>query len=508
MVKTYHGLANQHQRHCAKSMTAWYHLPFILKGYLVVIRIICCLLCLVTSGAIQASNQTLTEHQRLALALFKELVETNTTHSVGDTAIAARKMADHLIAAGFPQEDVKVIENAERKGNLVARLRSPAPTKGPILLLAHIDVVEANPADWTVDPFTLLDRDNHYYGRGTLDDKDEAAIHIANLIRMKRERFVPNRDIIVALTADEEGGPENGVQFLLANHRDLIEADFVINEGGGGIILDGKHVSNKVQAAEKVYQSYTLEVTDAGGHSSVPKAYNPIYALAGALRHIAAYRFPIELNETTRAFFSASTSTWPKIQADHARGLLASPPAPASVAYFEQVPAMNALLRTTCVATELDAGHAENALPQRARATINCRILPGHDPDVIKARLAEVINNDDITIMPVQVATPSDPSPLTDEIMGAITETTRAMWPDVAVVPAMSTGATDGLFFRNAGIPVYGVSGIFSPADESRAHGRDERILKQSFYDGLAFLDNLVRALTTTVDTEELTPEL
>ncbi|MEX0943356.1 MAG: M20/M25/M40 family metallo-hydrolase [Pseudomonadales bacterium] len=472
-------------------------------------RILCIFAGLASSVIVSASNQSaLTEHEELAFALFKQLVETNTTHSVGDTAIAAQRMADHLLAAGFPPEDVKVIRNADRKGNLVARLRSPAPAKGPILLLAHIDVVEANPEDWTVDPFTLLDRDDHYYGRGTLDDKDEAAIHIANLIRMKQEGFVPNRDIIVALTADEEGGPENGVQYLLANHRDLIDADFVINEGGGGVLLDGKPVSNKVQAAEKVYQSYTLEVTDPGGHSSVPKRYNPIYELAGALQNLADYQFPVALNETTRAFFSASARTWPKTRADHARGLLVSPPTPESVAYFEQLPAMNALLRTTCVATRLDAGHAENALPQRARATINCRILPGNDPEVIRARLAEVIDNTDITITPIQAATPSDPSPLTEEIMGPITEITHAMWPGAEVVPAMSTGATDGLYFRNAGIPVYGVSGIFTPSNESRAHGRDERILKQSFYDGLTFLDRLVRALSTSQDTDEAATRL
>lgn len=461
-----------------------------------------CLVGLCLAATLNAAfADSLSDHEALALDIFRELIETNTTHSVGDTAIAAQKMADRLIAAGFPPEDVRVIVNAPRKGNLVARLRSPEPSHGPILLLAHIDVVEANPEDWTVDPFTFLERDGYYYGRGTLDDKDESAIHIANLIRLKQEGYVPNRDIIVALTADEEGGPENGVQYLLANHRDLVQADFVINEGGGGAYLDGVYLSNNVQAAEKVYQTYTLEITDAGGHSSRPKPYNPIYELAGALSRIATYRFPVALNETTRAFFEQSARTWPFEQASFVPGLLASPPAAASVAHFEKTPAFNALLRTTCVATQLDAGHAENALPQRARATINCRVLPGVDVRSVQTKLTELVANPDISVTPVQDATPSDPSPLTAEVMGPIEAITAEMWPGVPVVPSMSTGATDGLYFRNAGIPVYGVSGIFSDAGDSRAHGRDERILKRSFFEGLKFLDQLVRQLTSPNDT-------
>lgn len=452
--------------------------------------------------------ESLDAHQLLAREILEELVEIDTTHSVGDTVIAAQRMADRLLAAGFPPQDVKVIENAQRKGNLVARLRSPEPVKGPILLLAHIDVVEADPDDWSVPPFTFLDRDDHYYGRGVLDDKDEAAIHIANLIRMKQQGYLPNRDIIVALTADEEGGPENGVQYLLANHRDLVEADFVINEGGGGVMLDGNYLSNNVQTAEKVYQSYMLEVTDSGGHSSRPKPFNPINELAGSLQRIAAYEFPFALNETTRAYFEQSAKQWSDEQAKAATGLLATPPDQTSIDYFARIPSFNALLRTTCVATQLDAGHAENALPQRARATINCRILPGVPPAEVEATLARLIASEKVTITPIEEATPSDPSPLTDEIMNPITAITAQMWPSIAVVPAMSTGATDGLFFRNAGIPVYGVSGIFVDANDSRAHGRDERIMKQSFFEGLEFLDRLVRSLTSPLDAEPTNPRL
>jgi len=431
--------------------------------------------------AFDLSAESTDGHEALAFDIYKELIETNTTYSQGDTAVAAQKLANRLLGAGFPPEDVRVIANAPKKGNLVARLRSPAPAKGPILLLAHLDVVEADPRDWSFDPFTLLDRDDHYYGRGTTDDKDEAAIHVANLIRMKQEGYVPNRDIIVALTADEEGGPDNGVEYLLAHHRDLVTADFVLNEGGGGVILDGAYVANTVQSAEKVYQSYTLEITDAGGHSSRPKPYNPIYELAAALTRIARYEFPVMLNETTRAFFRRSGKILPPEQAGAVAGLLETPPREDSVAVLSKDPTMN-------------------ALPQRARATINCRILPGIPPDSVKARLTSLVANESISITPVKEATPSEPSPLTAEVMDPIRAITEDMWPGVPVVPAMSTGATDGLYFRNAGIPVYGVSGIFVDATDSRAHGRDERILKKSFYDGLEFLDRLVRALSSPAD--------
>ncbi len=453
---------------------------------------------LILTGSLQIQAEALTEHQLLALEIFKELIETDTTHSTGDTAVAAQKMADRLLEAGFPKEDVKVIINAPRKGNLVARLRSLKPTQEPILLLAHIDVVEANPEDWSFDPFTFLEQEQHFYGRGTLDDKDEAAIHIANLIWLKTHGFEPNRDIIVALTADEEGGPENGVQYLLAEFPELVDAAFVINEGGGGAILNGKHATNNVQTAEKVYQSYTLEVTNPGGHSSRPRADNAIYQLAHALIRIESHQFPFALNETTRAMFSASAATMPADIAEMIPGLLQNPPVAKSIAYMEKD--YGALFRTTCVATQLEAGHAENALPQRAKATINCRVLPGTPLSEIEETLQAVIADVDVSVTPVQEATPSDPSPLKDNIMSPIRQISESMWPGVAVVPSMSTGATDGLFFRNKGVPVYGVSGIFYTVGENRAHGRDERILKRSFFDGLEFLYRLTRAYSSPID--------
>jgi acetylornithine deacetylase/succinyl-diaminopimelate desuccinylase-like protein len=441
-----------------------------------------------------AHAQTLTAHQALALDVFRELVEIDTTDSVGDNTAAARAMARRLLDAGFDPADVHVLEPAARKGNLVVRLRAPAATRPPVLFLAHLDVVEADPADWSVAPFTFLERDGYYYGRGTSDDKDEAAIGVANFIRLKQEGYLPTRDLILALTADEEGGDHNGVQFLLAEHRDLIDAAFVINEGGGGAILAGRRAVNSVQAAEKVYQSFTLEVTNRGGHSSLPRADNAIYQLSSALGRIAAYRFPVELNEVTRAFIRQTAITQAAEEAALARRLLEDPPAPEAVAHFDAEPGMNARLRTTCVATELEAGHAENALPQRARATVNCRILPGVDPASVRATLEHIISDPEITVVPVAEAIPSPPSPLTEDVMAPIRAITESLWPGVAVVPTMSTGATDGLYFRNAGIPVYGVSGIFFDVDDVRAHGRDERILKQSFLDGLEFLYRLARA--------------
>lgn len=443
-----------------------------------------------------SAGRDLLPHQALARDLLKELVEIDTTDGSGDNTAAAEAMAERLLAAGFPAEDVQVLVPAPGKGNLVARYRGRDTGREPLLLLAHIDVVEADPADWTLPPFSFTEQDGHYYGRGTTDDKDEAAIHIANLIRMKEEGFQPDRDIIVALTADEEGGPHNGVQWLLENHRELIDAAYALNEGGGGALKDGRHVANNVQASEKVYQSFTLEVTNPGGHSSLPVKDNAIYHLADALVRIRNYDFPVSLNEITREFFERSSELADGELADAMRGVLQSPPEAAAIAYFSDKPFYNSRLRTTCVATRLDAGHAENALPQRARATVNCRVLPGESIEAVHNTLETVIGNAEVSVTRVNEATPSPPSPLTPEVLGAIESVTEAMWPGVPVIPTMSTGATDGLYLRNAGIPVYGVSGIFNDIDDTRAHGQDERILIDSFFDGQEFLYRLTTALS------------
>jgi len=448
------------------------------------------------SGPAAVTATQLLPHQQLARDILQELIEIDTTDSVGDNTAAAQAMADRLLAAGFPEEDVQVLGPAEKKGNLVARLRGRDTGRKPLLLLAHIDVVEADPADWTLPPFTFIEEDGYFYGRGTTDNKDEAAIHIANLIRMKEEGFQPDRDIIVALTADEEGGEHNGVQWLLENHAELIDAEYALNEGGGGAMKDGKHIANGVQASEKVYQTFMLEVTNPGGHSSLPLKDNAIYHLADALVRIRNHDFPVSLNEVTQLFFERSAELEEGELADAMRGVLQSPPDPAAIAYFSDTPFYNSRLRTTCVATRLEAGHADNALPQRALATINCRVLPGESIDAVENTLETVIGDDQVLMTRVNEATPSPPSPLTPEILGAIEAITESMWPGVPVIPMMSTGATDGLYLRNVGIPVYGVSGLFGDIDDVRAHGQNERIRIESYFEGQEFLYQLTQALS------------
>lgn len=446
-----------------------------------------------------ARHRSPAQYEALARELFKELIEINTTQSSGDMTRAAEAMAARLRAAGFPQGDVRVLGPSPRKGNLVARLRGRDTGKKPILLLAHLDVVEANPDDWTVDPFTFLERDGWFYGRGTMDDKDEAAIWTAVLIRLKQEGYVPDRDLIVALTADEEGGPDNGVEWLLEHHRELIDAEFALNEGGGGAIKQGRRLSHNVQASEKVYQSFTLEVTNRGGHSSLPRRDNAIYQLAAALGRIADHQFPVRLNEVTRAFFERTAAIErPEIGAAM-RGILRDPPDPAAVQRLAASPEYNSRMRTTCVATMLQGGHAQNALPQRARAVVNCRILPGEPPAEVLATLRHVVADPEVGITPIGAAQPSPPSPLTPEILGSIEQVTADMWPGVPVIPTMSTGATDGLYLRRGGIPVYGVSGVFADVDDVRAHGRDERIHSSWFLEALEFCYRLAKRLTGEV---------
>jgi acetylornithine deacetylase/succinyl-diaminopimelate desuccinylase-like protein len=390
---------------------------------------------------------------------------------------------------------VQVLAELPRKGNLVARYRGRGAGARPLLLLAHLDVVEANPADWSVPPFELLERDGYYYGRGALDDKDEAAIHIANFIRLRREGFVPDRDIIVALTADEEGGDDNGVEWLVDNHRDLIDAELGLNEGGGGNTRRGRKLSHSVQTSEKVYQSFSLEVLNAGGHSSRPTRDNAIYRLADALGRIRDYEFPVVLNETTRAFLAGTAEIEEPELGAAMRAVLNDPPDPAAVERLAAIPAYNAVLRTTCVATQLTAGHAENALPQRARATVNCRVLPGESPDDVQKTLETVMADGEVEIAALDIARPSDPSPLSPDVLGPIERITEELWPGVPVIPTMSAGATDALYLRNTGIPVYGVSGIFTDIDDNRAHGRDERIPVTSFFEGQEFLYRLTKDL-------------
>ncbi|MGZ4811019.1 MAG: M20/M25/M40 family metallo-hydrolase [Thermoanaerobaculia bacterium] len=433
--------------------------------------------------------------RQLTRDIYKQLVEINTTESVGNMTTAAEAMAARLRAAGFPASDVQVLTPEPRHGNLVARLRGSGQKK-PMLLLAHLDVVEAKREDWSVDPFTLLEKDGYFYGRGSGDDKAMAAIWIATLIRFKQEHFVPNRDLIVALTSDEETGNYNGVQWLLQNHRDLIDSAFALNEGGGGAMRQGKYLYNGVGASEKVYVTFKLTTRNKGGHSSVPQRVNAIYELADGLTKLAAYRFPVNLNEVTRGYFRnlaniEGGTAGPDMLA------LADHEDPAAAARLAETPAYNARMRTTCVATRLEGGHADNALPQMAAATVNCRVLPGEDPEVVRTTLVNLLNDSGIEVSWIDRAKPSVASALTPEVMGPIEEITRRFWPGVPVMPLMATGASDGLYLRNGGIPTYGVSGIFTDIDDSRSHGRDERIGVDQFFEGTQFLYTLVKRLSS-----------
>ena len=453
-----------------------------------------------TTTALTAQNTSPAEDMQRARSILAELVEINTTNSErGDTTAAARALERRLLDAGFPAADVHVLvpADAATKGNLVARYRGRNPRLKPILLLAHIDVVEALPGDWSVDlnPFEFLERGGYYYGRGVTDDKDEAAIYTANFIRMRREGFVPDRDLVVALTADEEGGPRNGVRFLLEEHRELIDAAFALNEGGGGMARDGEKISNNVQAAEKKFLSYYFTATNPGGHSSLPEKKNAIYDLSQALLAVQGYEFPVMLNEVTEAFFAGSADLVGGEMGEAMRRIVTDPDDAAAAATLSADTGYNSRLRPTCVATLLEGGHAQNALPQTAQANVNCRLLPSHDPAAVRARLQALAEPFEVEVSARGTATPSSPSPLTPEVLEPIERITREMWPGVPVLPVMSTGATDGLYLRREGIPVYGVSGIFGDMDDRRAHGRDERIRIEHFYEGQEFLYRLVKAL-------------
>jgi acetylornithine deacetylase/succinyl-diaminopimelate desuccinylase-like protein len=453
---------------------------------------------LLLAGASRSSAQgALQPHQELAKEIYKQLIEINTTDSSGNTTEAAEAMAARFRAAGFPAGDVRVLGPHPRKGNLVVRFRGRSQERKPLLLLAHLDVVEAKKEDWSdgLDPFRFTERDGYYYGRGTSDDKAMAAIFVANLLRMKQQGMTPDRDIILALTADEEGGDHNGVSWLLNNHRSLVDAEYGLNEGGGGQSKAGRKVSNRVQASEKVYLDFTLQSTNPGGHSSLPVKDNAIYHLADAIARIGKHDFPIKLNEVTRAFFQRMATIESGQLAQDFRSITSASPDAASVARLSAVPYYNAQLRTTCVATLVNAGHATNALPQRATANVNCRILPGEDPAEVQRTLQRVIANPKVSITPVDSAKPSPPSPLRPEVMRPIERVTQELFPGVPVVPVMSTGATDGLYFRQAGVPIYGVSGLFGDMDDVRAHGRDERVGIKEFYDGQEFLWRLVNDL-------------
>jgi acetylornithine deacetylase/succinyl-diaminopimelate desuccinylase-like protein len=457
------------------------------------------LACSFFAGGLLAQSDDATN--KLARDIYKQLIEINTTDSVGSTTVAAEAMAQRLRDAGYAASDVQVIGPNARKGNLVARLRGTGAQK-PMLLICHLDVVEARREDWSMDPFQFIEKDGYFYGRGSGDIKDGDAILMTAMIRLKQEGFKPDRDIILALTADEEGGRSNGVEWLIKNHRDLIDAEFILNPDAGDFELDqGKKLLVGVQAAEKLYQDFDVKVTNPGGHSSLPGKENAIYELADGLTRLEHYQFPFELSEVTREYFKREADIVGGSTGADMKAILKSPPDEAAIARLSESPFYNARMRTTCVATRLEGGHANNALPGMARTNVNCRILPGHTPDQVQATLETVLADPKISVSQIVSSGSglrSNPlSTLQPTVMTAVEKVAVEMWPGVPVVPVLDAGASDGAISRAAGFPTYGIPGVFMDVDDDRSHGRDERIRVASFYEGVDFYYRLIKTLST-----------
>jgi len=453
------------------------------------------------SSAAQRAGSGRTAEIQLLRSVYKELIEINTTDSVGDNTRAAKAVAARLRAAGYPAKDVQVLvpPGAPKKGNLVARLRGKGERK-PLLLLGHLDVVEAKRDDWQRDPFKLTEENDTFYARGATDDKAMVSALISNMILYKKEGFVPNRDLILALTADEEIIPSehNGLEWLLKTHRDLIDAEYALNEGGGGTIdANGKYVVHSIMVGERVYQSYRLEVTNPGGHSARPSKDNAIYHLAEGLARLGKFDFPFKLSEVTRLYFQRLSELESGQLAADMKGVIQNPPDPEAVARMTARPRFVGMIRTTCVATMLDGGHAANALPQRAGAIVNCRVVPGEPVEEVTRTLVRVLADDKIHVSPIGKPVLSPAPPLNPEIVRAANDTTTAMWPGVPLVPFMAVWTTDARFLNNAGIPTYGLSGMFND-ENSGAHGLDEHIPVKSLYEGQQFLYRVVKALSTS----------
>jgi len=457
--------------------------------------------------AVAAPSQTNDSANALSREIFKELIEINTTDSVGNVTTAAEAMAKRLRAGGFAAADIQVLGPNARKKNLVVRLRGTGKHK-PVLMIGHLDVVEAAREDWSTDPFKFIEKDGYFYGRGTEDMKSGDAIMVTSLLRLKKEGFVPNRDLILALTADEESGSSNGVDWLLKNHRELIEADFVLNHDTVSVLTEhGRPLFYELDGTEKVYGDYLLTATNRGGHSSIPRPDNAIYELVAGLGRLAKYEFPFELNSVTRGYYEQMAKIATGAEAADMRGILKTPPDQNAVQRLSRSETDHSIMRTTCVATRLAGGHANNALPQRASATVNCRILPGHSPEEIRKVLIGVLADPKITVQYIDDVgrvkdTASDrrgypPPPLREDVMRPLRALVATFWPNIEVVPTMSTGASDGVYTTAAGLPTYNLTGLEYERDSDTAHGRDERIGVDSFYRGNEFFYRYLTAIAT-----------
>ncbi len=456
--------------------------------------------------AVPLSAQVDDSTKQLSHDIFQQLVEINTTDSVGNVTTAAEAMAQRFRDAGFPESDIQVLGPNDRKKNLVVRLHGSGKQK-PLLLIGHLDVVEARREDWTTDPFQFVEKDGYYYGRGTQDMKSDDAIFVTTLIRFKKENYVPDRDLILALTADEEGGKSNGVDWLIKNHRELIDAAFVLNPDNGGVnTVNGKPLMVTMDATEKLYADYRLETTNPGGHSSLPVADNAIYRLTDGLERLQRYQFPFELSPVTRGYFKQMSTIVTGTQAADMKAILKQPPDAAAARRLAADPLYNAMMRTTCIPTRVDAGHANNALPQRAAANVNCRILPGHTREEVRQTLVHILKDEKITVCYVTLdgelldraplAPPLRPAPLSPAVMKPLQQVVSALWPGTPVVPSMNTGASDGIYTDAAGLPTYGITGVGVDTDDVRAHGRDERVRAKSFYQGVDFYYRYLKAVT------------
>ncbi len=451
---------------------------------------------IITVSSVQGA--TLSDDEQAFKDLYEQLVEINTTLSSGSCTEAAEAMAVQLKSSGIPEEDIHIIVPDEwpKQGNLVAMLRGTSPENESILMLAHIDVVEAKREDWVRDPFTLIEEDGYFFGRGTADDKSMAAIFVDIMVRLSESGYQPERNLKLALTCGEETpNTFNGASYLLEHHRDLLDAKFAINEGGSGR-LDSKQqpVYNAIEAGEKVYQDFKFEVTNPGGHSSRPRKDNAINQLALALGKVADHEFPIEFNATTRGYFKILSGMKEEQVAADMLAILQSPPDADALERIKANPGYNSILHTTCVTTMVSAGHAPNALPQRATANVNCRIFPGHPQEDIRQALIKLIDDPQVVVtFDAPPESTSPPPPLTSEVLEPIERVTAAMWLGVPVLPTMIAGGTDGRFLTPAGIPTYGVSGIFREPGKVNAHGLNEKILVKSLFEGREFLDRLIK---------------